>query len=192
MTMESSGTGTTGSTRPSGGSNSTSGASRPAAKRATRARTTQARRPRKAVAPKTAAAKAVPKAEATPVTVRTKRTASSMQVDARTLAFAWIGIGDLVASKLQELSERFVEMTRDPIAMRQASESLSVETMKVIGDLAERGEKFVSGIQDSAYTRRAMGQTAIARSQVKAARTSILKAVDTATVAAREAVKKVS
>jgi hypothetical protein len=115
-----------------------------------------------------------------------------MQVDARTLAFAWIGASDLAVSTFRGLSDRLVVVSRDPKAMQDLSEGLAAEMIKRIVELASRGEKVVAGIQDSAYTKRAMGQTQIARSQAKAARTSILKAVDTATVAAREAVKKVS
>jgi len=154
------------------------------------ARKGQARRPRTARVA-TSAAQSAPKAEAT-VTVRTKPVSSSMQIDARTLAYAWIGASDLAVSTLRGLSERFARMSSDPKAVQDLTEGLAADMIKRIGELASRGEKVVAGIQDSAYTKRAMGQTQVARSQVKAARTSILKAVDTATVAAREAVKKVS
>jgi hypothetical protein len=153
------------------------------------ARKSQARRPRTARV--AASAPSAPKAEAT-VTVRTKPASSATQIDARMLAFAWIGASDLAVSTLRGLSDQFVQMSRDPKAVQNLSEGLAADVIKRIGELAARGEKVVAGIQDSAYTKRAMGQTQIAKSQVKAARTSILKAVDTATVAAREAVKKVS
>ena len=154
------------------------------------ARKGQARRTRTArvSAPARAAA---PAAEAT-VTVRTKQASPATQIDARTLAFAWVGASDVVISTLREMSEQFVRMSRDPKAVQDLSEGLATDVIKRIAELATRGEKVVAGIQDSSYTKRAMGQTQIAKSQVKAARTSILKAVDTATVAAREAVKKVS
>lgn len=174
------------------GTASTSGTSRTTrTTRTTRstARKGQARRPRTTRV--ATSAHPAPKAEAT-VTVRTKPASSAAQVDARTLAFAWIGASDLAVTTLRGLTEQFVSMSRDPKAMQEFTDGFATDVIKRIGELAARGEKVVAGIQDSAYTKRAMGQTQIARSQVKAARTSILKAVDTATVAAREAVKKVS
>jgi hypothetical protein len=63
---------------------------------------------------------------------------------------------------------------------------------KLFQDLSDRGEKLATSIRGSAYTRRAVDQTKVARSRVKAASTSVRKALETATVAGREAVKKVS
>ena len=170
--------------------NGTSGTSRTTRTTRSTARKGQTRRPRTARVA-TSVAQSAPKAEAT-VTVRTKQSTPATQIDARTLAFAWVGASDLTVSTLRGISEQFVKMSRDPKAVQNLSEGLAADVIKRIGELAVRGEKVVAGIQDSTYTKRAMGQTQIARSQVKAARTSILKAVDTATVAAREAVKKVS
>jgi hypothetical protein len=186
MTMETSTSTSTGSSRTAG-ARANGVKVRASSKRPSRARTPQARKPRVAHA----TPKAAHVAEAT-VTVRTKSNGRGMRMDARTLVLASIGAGELAVSTARTASEKVVEMTRNPMGMQAVADAFATDVTRVIGDLAIRGEKLVSGIQDSAYTKRAMGQTKIARSQVKAAGTSIRKAVDTATVAAREAVKKVS
>ncbi len=156
------------------------GATRPT--RPTRARSPQARR---------STPKAAPKIQAT-VDVRTKATTSSAQLDPRTLAFAYLGVGELAVTAVREASGRVIELVRNPRGVQDLRGRVTVDVTKFVGDLASRGERLFGSIRSSAYTRRAMDQSKIARSQVKAATTSVRKAVDTATVAAREAVKKVS
>jgi len=153
-------------------------------KRAPRARKPQTRRPR--VAPKVA-----PKVEAT-VEVRTKVSPRQPQLDPRTIAFAYVGAGELAVSTVRSFSDKVVEFVRTPRDMQSMGDKLSTDMTKVVEDLAARGEKVVDSLRKSAYTKRAFDQSKIARSQVKAARTSVRKAVDSATEAAREAVKKVS
>jgi len=158
------------------------------AKRAPRARKQQASRTRVASksAPKTA-----PQVEAT-VSVRTKPSRRSAQIDPRTLAFAYVGAGDLAIAKAREVSGKVIDIVRNPREVQDLTGKVSLDVTKVVGDLAARGEKLVGRIRGSAYTKRAMSQSKVARSQIKAATTSVRKAVDSATVAAREAVKKVS
>ena len=153
-------------------------------KRAPRARKPQTRRPRPA-------AKAAPKVQAT-FEVRTKAKPRQPQLDPRTIAFAYVGAGELAVTKVRSFSGRVVEFVRKPHDFQEMGEKLATDVTKVVDDLATRGEKVVHEIRSSAYTKRAMEQSKVARSQVKAARTSVRKAVDTATEAAREAVKQVS
>lgn len=144
---------------------------------------------------KPVAAKAAPKMEAT-VEVRTKGAPKfapkSVQLDPRTLVFASVGAGDLAFTRVREVSGKVVSIVRNPREMQDVSGKLSVDVTKVLEDLAARGEKLVGSVRRSSYTKRAIGQTKVARSQVKAASTSVRKAVDTTATAAREAVKKVS
>ncbi len=153
-------------------------------KRAPRARKPQARRP--------ATPKAAPHVGAT-VEVRTKSTSKSAQtLDPRTLAFASVGAGDLAFSAVRGFSDRVITIVRSPSEAQGMADKLSVDVFKTVEGLATRGEKLVGSIRGSAYTKRAIDQRKVARAQIKSARTSVRKAVETTTAAAREAVKKVS
>ncbi len=155
--------------------------------------------------PKAAAKVAV----TSPVQVRTKVEARGSSP--QRAVYAYVGAGQLAIEKSRELSERAIEKSREVSELalgkgvelssklvstirqpQDLSAKLTGDLGKVYEDLAARGEKVVRSISDSAYTRRAVHQTKVARSQVKAATTSVRKAVDTATEAAREAMKKVS
>ena len=151
----------------------------------------RAPRPRKQQVRKQLAAKAAPKVGTT-VEVRTKPSAKPAQLDPRTIAYAYLGAGELAYVAAREASGKVISIVRNPRDIQSVSGKLSIDVTKAIGDLAARGEKLVSSVKRSAYTKRAMSQTKIARSQVKAAGTSVRKAVDTTTTAAREAVKRVS
>lgn len=58
--------------------------------------------------------------------------------------------------------------------------------------LAQRGEKLAKSVRTSAYTRRAVDQTKVARAQVRSATTSVRKAVSSSATATKAAAKKVS
>jgi hypothetical protein len=94
--------------------------------------------------------------------------------------YAPLGAGQLLIEKARELPGKAKSVS----AWRQ-------DLSRAYRDLAERGEKLVSGIRRSAYTQRAMDQTKTAQSQVKAARTSVGKAVRTTERATRAAARKV-
>ena len=134
-----------------------------------------------------------PRSQAT-VEVRTK-TPAPRPMQARTLVYASVGAGDLALSALREATGKVIAITRDPTEiqreMQSLSERLSADVTKMVEGLAQRGEHLLGSIQGSAYTKRAMDQARIARSQAKAAGTSVRKAVDTASVAVKEAASRV-
>jgi len=94
--------------------------------------------------------------------------------------YAPLGAGQLLIEKAKELPGK----ARNVSAWRQ-------DVSTAYRGLAERGEKLVSSIGRSAYTRRAIDQTKTAQSQVKAARTSVRKAARTTQAATRAAARKV-
>jgi hypothetical protein len=94
--------------------------------------------------------------------------------------YAPLGAGQLLVEKAKELPGK----AKNVSAWRQ-------NVSKTYRDLADRGEKLVSSIRGSAYTHRAMDQATVAQTQVKAASTSVRKAVRTTGTATRAAAKKV-
>jgi hypothetical protein len=95
--------------------------------------------------------------------------------------YAPIGAGEVVVEKTREASVR---------ALKLAQERRR-DVMKGYYDLARRGEKLVSSVRRSAYTRRAVEQAKLARSQMKAAATSVRKTAGATGKAAKSAAKKV-
>jgi hypothetical protein len=95
--------------------------------------------------------------------------------------YAPIGAGQLVVEKSREASKKAWTMAR----------KRRKNVIKAYEDLAKRGEKLVTSIRRSAYTRRALDQAKTARSQVKAATTSVRKTAGATTQATRAAAKKV-
>jgi hypothetical protein len=95
--------------------------------------------------------------------------------------YAPLGAGQLLIEKTRELTGK---------AWRGARGGVETVT-RTYRDLADRGEKLASGIVRSAYTRRAVDQSKVATRQVKAAATSVRKAVGTTAEATRAAAKKV-
>lgn len=77
------------------------------------------------------------------------------------LLYAAVGIGDLAVEKATSITK---------IADRDA-------TMRAYDDFVTRGRTFSKKIRNSAATKRAVDQTKTARSQIKAASTSVSKAV---------------
>jgi hypothetical protein len=95
--------------------------------------------------------------------------------------YAPLGAGQLLIEKTRALGAKAVETAK---AQREnASDSYR--------DLAGRGEKIVSSIRRSVYTKRAVDQAKTARTQVKAAATSIRKSAGTTAEATKVAAKKV-
>ena len=86
-----------------------------------------------------------------------------------------------LSGKASELSGKAVSLAQD---QRKA-------VLDAYGDLASRGEKLVSSVRRSAYTKRAVAQSKTARTQVKAAATSIRKAAGSTATATKAAAKKV-
>jgi hypothetical protein len=95
--------------------------------------------------------------------------------------YAPIGAGQLLVEKMREL----------PTAVSQIAVDPRGKVMKAYDGLAKRGEELVSSIRRSAPTQRAVEQARTARSRVKAATTSVGKAVDATAQATRSAAKKV-
>ncbi len=93
-----------------------------------------------------------------------------------------LGAAKLAADKAKDLSGRSLKLAQ---ARRK-------NLAKTYDDLADRGKKLASSIQNSTYTKRAVSQVKTARSQVKAAATSVRKASTASADAARDAPKKVS
>jgi hypothetical protein len=117
-----------------------------------------------------------------PTTTAAKSRNSTKKALTDYYVYAPIGAGDLLLEKTRDLSRKtWTE------AQKQRRKLL-----KSYRSLAERGEKLVGSVSKSAYTRRAVDQAKTARSQVKAAVTSIRKTADASATATRAAAKKVS
>lgn len=131
------------------------------------------------------------------VEVRTKPVSApaSKPFGPRTLVYASLGAGDVALSALREATEKVVAITRDPSEIQREMQSLSErvgsDVTKAVEGLAERGERLITSIEGSSYTKRALQQARVARTQAKAARTSVRKAVDTASTAVKEAASKI-
>jgi hypothetical protein len=95
------------------------------------------------------------------VTTLATKTKSKTQPKAQDLLFAIVGAGDFAVEKAKS-----VKVIRD---------RKSVE--KYYKDFVKRGQALSKSIKNSAPTKRAIEQTKTARSQVKAATTSITKAL---------------
>ena len=90
--------------------------------------------------------------------------------------YALVGAGDFALEKARNVTK---------IADRTASE-------KVYNDFIKRGRTLSRKVGSAAPTKRAIEQTKTARAQVKAATTSVAKAVKLDTKAVRSAATKVS
>ena len=91
-----------------------------------------------------------------------------------------LGAGKVMFDAAKDVYGKVATMAKDPTALTKRYE-----------DLATRGEKIVTGIRKSAYTKRAVDQTKTARSQVKAAATSVRKAAASGATATKAAARKV-
>ena len=97
-----------------------------------------------------------------------------------------LGYGDFVVEKTRQLAGNVRTFdVREFLADRQQ------QMVQLYGEFAERGEKLRKSVRRSAPVKRAADQTKIARSQVKAATTSVRKAAQANAQATRSAAKKV-
>jgi len=103
--------------------------------------------------------------------------------------YAPLGAGQLLIEKAKELSGKASELSGKAVSLAQDQRKAVLDAY---GDLAGRGEKLVSSVRRSAYTKRAVAQSKTARTQVKAAATSIRKAAGSTATATKAAAKKVS
>jgi len=96
--------------------------------------------------------------------------------------YAPLGAGQLMVQKTKELAGKAAGAA---ITRRRA-------VAKAYAGLAGRGEKLVSSVRRSAYTRRAADQIKTARTQVKGAATGVRKAAGSTATATKAAAKKAS
>jgi hypothetical protein len=96
--------------------------------------------------------------------------------------YAPLGAGQLAMEKSKGLVDKAAKAAR----------SQRKTFVKLYMDLAHRGEKVVTSVRRSAYTKRAADQIKTARTQVKGAATSVRKAAGTTATATKAAAKKVS
>jgi hypothetical protein len=94
---------------------------------------------------------------------------------AEEILYAVVGAGDFAVEKLTDIRK---------IADRNSTE-------KVYDDFIKRGRTLSKKIRNSAPTKQAVAQTKTARTQVRAATTSLTKAVKANADATRSAAKKV-
>ncbi|MBA3551718.1 MAG: hypothetical protein H0W27_02455 [Actinobacteria bacterium] len=99
----------------------------------------------------------------------------------RPFVYAPIGAGQLVMEKAREVPDVVGQMASDPRG----------RMIRMYRDLTDRGERIVSGVRRSAPTRRAVNQAGSARSRVKAAVTSVGRAVEATAAVSRNAARKI-
>ena len=95
--------------------------------------------------------------------------------------YAPLGAGQLLIEKSKELG----------VKARKVTKVQRKDVVKTYREMVVRGEKLAGSIGRSAYTKRAIDQAKTARSQVKAATTSVRKAAGTTAEATKQAAKKV-
>jgi hypothetical protein len=96
--------------------------------------------------------------------------------------YAPLGAGQLLVEKTRELAGKAAHTAK---GQRKAF-------VKSYSKLALRGEKLVTSVRRSTYTRQAVDQIKTARSQMKGAATSVRKAAGSTATASKAAAKKVS
>ena len=92
-----------------------------------------------------------------------------------------LGAGQLLVEKTKTLSGKAFKM----------AQHRRTRLVRTYEDLGKRGEKLARSIRSSASTRRAFEQTKTARSRVRAATTSVRKALGETAGATKAAAKKV-
>jgi hypothetical protein len=113
-----------------------------------------------------------------------------LQDRSREALFASIGAGSLLVEKARDAAV-WVRDYSSPEGFRTFWQSRRKRAEKAYVDLAIRGRKLADGIQRSVPVKRAGEQTKVAQRQVKAAATSVRKAVGANVEATRAAAKKV-
>lgn len=129
----------------------------------------------------------------------------SIRTILRNSAYATIGAGDLAVGVLRNLNAKAAELRaeapdtiRTGVDPKQVSARIEARVERVRSDatrefdrLSARGKELVESIQHSSTTKKAVDQIGTARSQVKAAATSITRAGRLVGDAAEESVEKV-
>jgi hypothetical protein len=114
----------------------------------------------------------------------------TLQDRSREAMFATIGAGSLVAEKARDAAV-WVRDYSTPQGFRSFWRSQRKRAGKAYAGLAIRGRKLTDGIQRSVPVKRAGEQTKVAQRQVRAAATSVRKALGANVEATRAAAKKV-
>lgn len=132
------------------------------------------------------------KKQATTTARTTKKAAKQAERTVKTVvldsAYATVGFGDSVVAAVRELPGKAPQIRGLGDQAEKAVTQLRAEAPKKVSQLrseatqqldtfAARGRKVVKALRGSSSTRKALEQTKIARTQVKAAATSVRKAV---------------
>jgi hypothetical protein len=115
--------------------------------------------------------------------------------DARRGLYAYVGAADYAVQQIRRLptlQNQLIAQVRDlPQTLRTSLSDVSGRVTETYSDFANRGEKVVTSIRKDPATTEAVEQAKTAKSQVKAARTSVRKAAADAGAAADAATDKV-
>ena len=111
----------------------------------------------------------------------TKNRSSAKKAISDYALYAPLGAGQLVVEKTREVSKK----------AWTGAQKRRKKALKAYEDLAKRGEKLVTSIRRSTYTRRAIDQAKSARPQFKATATRARKTATATTKATKAAAKKV-
>lgn len=139
-----------------------------------------------------------------------KRTTKQAERNVRTVvldgAYATVGLGDTAVESLRQLPGKAVALRNEaPKKVRSLTEDaprdlkdltakakvFRTQAERELDAYAARGRKVVQAIRRSSSTQKALEQSRIARSQVKAATTSLRKAVTQGATAVDDAADKV-
>jgi hypothetical protein len=115
----------------------------------------------------------------------------TVQAKAREAMYASLGAGQVLVEKAKGSAE-WIRSYGTPAGFREYWAKRGTRVTKAYAELAERGRKLSGGIGRSAPVKRAAVQTKTARTHVKAATTSVRKAVGESALAGKSVAKKVS
>ena len=153
----------------------------------------------------TRSAKATAEEAADTARVAAEEAQHSLRTILRNSAYATVGAGDLAVSVLRDLNKKAAEVRAEapdqlkaqvdvrqfPARIEAGVERVRVDATREFDRLSARGRELVESIQRSSTTRKAVDQIGTARSQVKAAATSVTRAGKLATDAVEETAEKV-
>jgi hypothetical protein len=113
--------------------------------------------------------------------------------------YAYVGVAELAARLLRALPDAYTTGVTDsvdavktlPIVVRGQLAGIPAKARDAYTDLADRGQKLVTSVLNSASTKAAVEQVKTARSQVKGAATSVRKAAGATEKAAESAADKI-
>ena len=115
--------------------------------------------------------------------------------------YAYVGVADLAVEKLRSLPEAYVHGVNTaqaqvqqargsvktlPVTVREQLSSLPSKASSTYTELVKRGQKLVTTVRNNPNTKLAVKQAKTARSQAKAATTSVRRSVSSAEKAAEE------